>query len=230
MALRRSSSRQSTLHRPWTLATARVGRRGLYGLASAALLLGALGASLGACGGKSYVRGTEVEDLDDPAMSTGLDKRDLQKLLHESLQSLMRSPIAHRWNAEGTRPKVAIYPLANETTEHVDSQLQALLADIETFMVDSQLVTVISVERQRQMIAEVEKQHGGGFDPNHIVEYNRQLGAEFYITGKVFASDERSEDGRRVQYFMFMQVIEVATSAVVWQHKSNVTKGFVDAR
>ncbi|MBW2528227.1 MAG: penicillin-binding protein activator LpoB [Deltaproteobacteria bacterium] len=184
---------------------------------------------LSGCGGKTYVRGTEVEDLDDPAMSTGLDKRDLEKLLHENLQSMMTSTTARQWNATKSRPKVAIYPLANETTEHVDSQLQALLADVETYLVDSGLVQVISVERQRQMIAEVEKQHGGHFDPNHIVEYNRQLGAEFYVTGKVFAADERTDEGRRVQYFMFMQLIEVATSAIAWQHKSMITKGLIDA-
>jgi hypothetical protein len=44
----------------------------------------------------------------------------------------------------------------------------------------------------------------------------------------VFASDERSEDERRVQYFMFMQLIEVATSRVAWQNKSQLTKGLVE--
>lgn len=198
-------------------------------LMRSAALLACAAFALSACGGKTYVRGTEVEGLDDPAMSTGLDKRDLEKLLHENLKSLMSSTTARRWEAEQNRPIVAVYPLANETTEHVDSQLQALLADIETYLVDSGLVRVISVERQRQMIAEVEKQRGGHFDPNHVVEYSRQLGAEYYITGKVFAADERSDDGRRVQYFMFMQLIEVATSAIAWQHKSMITKGLIDA-
>lgn len=182
-----------------------------------------------ACSSKTYVRDSEVEGLDDPAMSTGLDRRDLQKLLHENLQSMMTSTTARQWDAQKTRPRVAIYPLANETSEHVDSQLQALLSEVETYLVNSGLVQVISVERQRQMIAEVEKQHGGGFDPNHIVEYNRQLGAEYYVTGKVYSADERSRDGRRVQYFMFMQLIEVATSAISWQNKAELTKAFIDA-
>jgi PBP1b-binding outer membrane lipoprotein LpoB len=190
------------------------------GLSLAALVVG--------CSGKEYVRGSEVSNLDDPAMSTGLDKRDLETLLHENLQSLLTSPIAHQWDQDKSKPKVAIYPLANETSEHIDSQLQALLSDIETFMVNSQLVSVISVERQQQMLAEVEKQHGGGFDPNNIVEYNRQLGAAYYITGKVYAADERTKEGRRVQYFLFTQLIDVATSAIAWQHKSALTKGLID--
>jgi hypothetical protein len=181
---------------------------------------------LAACG-PTYVRGNQVEGLDDHAMSTGIDKRDIEQLLHENLKSLMASPVARGWAQDGSRPTLAIYPLANETSEHIDSQLQALLSDIETFMVNSGLVTVVSVERQQQMIAELEKQHGGGFDPRHIAEYNKQLGAKYYITGKVFTSDERAEDERRVQYFMFMQVIDVATSAVIWQNKAAFTKALI---
>jgi uncharacterized protein (TIGR02722 family) len=182
--------------------------------------------TLAGCG-PTYVRGSEVEGLDDPAMSTGIDKRDMEQLLHENLKALLASPVARGWSQSGARPTLAIYPLANETSEHIDSQLQALLSDVETFMVNSGLVTVVSVERQRQMIAEIEKQHGGGFDPNHIAEYNRQLGAQYYLTGKVFTSDERAEDERRVQYFMFMQLIEVSTSAVLWQNKAAFTKALI---
>ena len=179
-----------------------------------------------ACG-PTYVRGSQVEGIDDPAMSTGLDKRDMEQLLHENLKAMMESPVARQWAADGSRPTLAMYPLANETSEHIDSQLQALLSDVETFMVNSQLVTVVSVERQQQMIAELEKQHGGGFDPNHIADYNRQLGAKYYLTGKVFTSDERADGERRVQYFMFMQLIDVATSAVLWQNKAALTKALI---
>jgi PBP1b-binding outer membrane lipoprotein LpoB len=187
-----------------------------------------LGASAAGCSSPTYVRGGEVEGFDDQAMGTTLDKRDLDQLAHENLKALLSSGIARQWNEDRSKPTLAIYPLANETTEHVGSQLDALLSDIETFMVNSNLVTVVSVERQRQMIAELEKQHGGGFDPAHIAEYNKQLGAKYYLTGKVYASDQRAEDERRVQYFMFMQVIDVATSAVVWQNKAGVTKGIAD--
>ena len=42
------------------------------------------GAALSACAPKP-VRGEEVQGLDDEAMSTGLDKRDLQKMLHDNV-------------------------------------------------------------------------------------------------------------------------------------------------
>jgi hypothetical protein len=166
--------------------------------------------------------------LDDPAMGTGLDKRDLKKLLADNLGVLNNSGLMNEWRSGGKKPQVAIYPLANETTEHGDSQLDSLLSDIEGWLVESNSVTVISLERQRQMMAEVDKQHGGGFDPNRIAQYNKQLGTEFYFTGKVYAADERTDDARRVQYFMHLQVIEVATSAVRFQNKAEVTKAILD--
>ena len=183
--------------------------------------------SAGCGGGVAIVRGSQVEGLDDQAMSTGVDRRDIQQALHENLKSLMTSATANGWAQDHSRPTIAIYPLANETSEHIDGQLNALLSDVETYLVDSNLVTVISVERQRQMIAEVEKQHGGGFDPLHVADYNRQLGAKYYVTGKVFTADERAFGERRVQYFMFMQLIDVSTSAVLWQHKVEFTKAII---
>ncbi len=161
-------------------------------------------------------------------MSTGLDKRDLGKLLSDNLGVLKNSGLMNEWRSSGDKPQVAIYPLANETTEHVDSQLDSLLSDIEGWLVESNAVTVISLERQRQMMSEVDKQYGGGFDPSRIVAYNKQLGTEFYFTGKVYAADERTDDARRVQYFMHLQVIEVATSAIRFQNKAEVTKAILD--
>ena len=201
--------------------------RPLRSLAALAVLAPLAALSAGCGGGVAIVRGSQVPGLDDQPMSTGVDRRDIQQALHENLKSMMSSPVANGWAADHSRPTVAIYPFANETSEHIDNQLQALLSEVETYLVESSLVTVVSVERQQQMIAEVERQHGGGFDPRHIADYNRQLGTKYYVTGKVYTADERAFGERRVQYFMFMQLIEVATSAVVWQHKVEFTKAII---
>jgi hypothetical protein len=50
------------------------------------------------------------------------------------------------------------------------------------------------------------------------------MGVKYFITGKVGASDERTVDARRVQYFIFMQVIDSETSEIRWQQRAFVTK------
>lgn len=193
-------------------------------LGTLALVLGALFGSA-ACGPKA-VRGEEVAGLDDQAMSTGLDRRDLQKLLQENMNALQSAPIIKRWEGEQL-PTVAVIPLRNETTEHVEGSLDALISDIETTLVNAGHVRVISMEQQGNLIAEIRKQYSGAFDPSQISTWGKQVGARYIVTGKVFTSDERQDGERRVQYFMFMQVLEVETGQILFQHKSAVTKAII---
>jgi hypothetical protein len=41
----------------------------------------------------------------------------------------------------------------------------------------------------------------------------------------VYSSDERSEDERRVQYFLFLQILDAETGDILFQNKTSVTKG-----
>ena len=50
----------------------------------------------------------------------------------------------------------------------------------------------------------------------------------YLVTGKVFTTDERFEDERRVQYSLFMQVLDVETGEVLFQNKSTVTKALIN--
>jgi PBP1b-binding outer membrane lipoprotein LpoB len=189
-----------------------------------ASLFAVLGAFASGCHSQQVVRGSQDPSVDAYALSTGLDKDDIRRMLSENLNNLRAAPIVNEWRAVGGRQTVAVFPFINQTTEHIEPQLDAILSETETWLVDGGAVTVISRERQNQMIWEVEGQRNAVFNPAHVSRYGQQLGVKYYITGKVQTSDERVEDARRVQYFFYMQVIEVATSAIRWQHKAYVTK------
>ena len=194
--------------------------------------LGLIFSSLAACSGTpAYVRGEDVPEIDEYAMSTGFDKRDLEKLFADNTKSLMESGAMRRWKTKadgGKEPTVAILPVRNETSEHIDSQLQALLSKFETKLVNRGYVTVVSHENQRALVAELKTQQSAAFDPGKIARLGRQLGVQYFITGKVYDSAERSQNERRVQYFMFMQVLEVETGAIRWQNEANLTKGLIN--
>jgi len=196
-----------------------MGRFGVVALVAGVAL------SVAGCGPKA-VRGDEVAGLDDQAMSTGLDRRDLQKLLQENMKALETAPVIKRWEGE-QMPSVAVLPLRNETSEHVESSLDALISDIETTLVNAGHVRVISMEQQGNLIAQIRQQYSGAFDPSQIATWGKQIGARYVVTGKVFTSDERQDGERRVQYFMFIQVLEVETGQILFQHKSAVTKAII---
>jgi PBP1b-binding outer membrane lipoprotein LpoB len=179
------------------------------------------------CGGPEYVRGSDHPGIDSPAMSTGLDKDDIERTLQKLLNQMRAAPIMDEWRikaGQNDRQTVAIAPFINETSEHIDSQLDAMLSETETWLVNAGIVRVISSERQGDMIRQVEGAQHPVFDPRHIPQYGKQLGVKFYVTGKVGSSDERTEDARRVQYFIFMQVIDTETSEIRWQQKAYITK------
>jgi hypothetical protein len=179
------------------------------------------------CASKEYVRGSDEPGIDRPAMSTGLDKDDIERTLQKLLNELREAPVMTEWRmkaAQNDRQTVAIAPFINETSEHIDSQLDAMLGETETWLVNSQIVRVVSQERQGEMIRQVEGDKHPVFDPRHIPQYGKQLGVKFYVTGKIGAADERTADARRVQYFVFMQAIDTETSEIMWQQKAYITK------
>jgi penicillin-binding protein activator len=189
------------------------------------LVFCAVAAAAVGCGPKA-VRDTDVEGLDTDAMSTGLDKRDLERMLRENMNALEKAPVIQRWSQED-RPAVAVIPLRNETSEHVDSSLDALISDIETRLVNAGHVRVISMEQQPKLVEEIRRQYAGAFDQSQVAAWGKQVGARYIVTGKVYNTDERQSGERRVQYFMFIQVLNVETGEILFQHKTNVTKALI---
>jgi uncharacterized protein (TIGR02722 family) len=184
-----------------------------------------LGAQVVACGPKA-VRGDDVEGLDTEAMGTGLDRRDLQKLLSENMSALEASPVIKRWESEA-QPQLAVLPFKNETSEHIDSGLNALISDIETTLINAGHVSVISLENQTALMAEIKKQQGEGFDQGKAAAVGRQIGVKYIVTGKVYSTDEKMKGERRVQYYLFMQVLEVETGQIRFQNKAALTKAIL---
>ena len=182
---------------------------------------------VGGCGsGPRAVRGADEPGLDHAAMSTGLDKRDLQKMMNENMQVMRTSPVVQRWQAED-RPPVSVLPIRNETSEHVDSALQSLISDVETKLVNWGAVRVISLENQQSLMNEIRKQYLDGFDQTQISHWGKQIGARYFVTGQVYSTAERVGDQRRGQYYLFMQVLGVETGEILFQNKTYVTKAII---
>jgi hypothetical protein len=178
-----------------------------------------------ACGPKATRGGpgTSNTKLDEKALSTKLDRLDIQYLVDENTNALFNSVF---WKREidpptgGSLPIVTIFPIQNNTAEHLDDEMGILLSSIETSLVNSGLVNVVSRERQNQMISELGLQQGALMDPASAGRFGKQLGAKYYFTGKLGAVAERMKKVRRMQYNLFIQVLEIETSMVKFQHEA----------
>ena len=183
---------------------------------------------LGCGGGPAFVRGSEVPDLDKATMSTKLDKIDLEKLFKENSASFEKSGLVRKWKTSTKDIRVAIFPIRNETSEHIDSQLDTLLGKFETALINEGTVTVISRENQRMLVEELKQQRSAAYNPSQAAQLGKQLGAQYFVTGKITSSSEKTGSEKRVQYFLFMQALEIETGAVRWQAEANLTKGLIN--
>jgi penicillin-binding protein activator len=204
---------------------ARVGRR-LLALGAAGLLATQSGCAATAMRGGE---GTANPQLDRPAFSVTLDRDDITYLVSEYLKSLEASSFWQDTIKTAPKPPiVAIWPIQNATTQHLDDQMLTLLSSIETALVNTSRVRVVDRASQEALEREIGVQHGAAYDPSTAQRLGRQLGAQYFFTGKITSVDERLNNVRRVQYTLFLQVIEVETGLIRFQNevaRSKALKG-----
>ncbi len=175
-----------------------------------------------------YVRGSEKEDLDEYAMSLRLDRKDINKMYDETIKKMMNASIVSQWERQAAQqepPVVAIFPVHDDTDQNIDPTI--LLSKYETDLVNQTPVDMIQHENQQELIAEVKRQQSDAYNPKRLAPYGQQLGAQYFVTGKIYGVREQVRGEKRQQYFMFTQIIEVATGAIKFQYETGVTKGLV---
>lgn len=189
-------------------------------------LTAALGSSL-ACAPRAMRGGdgTTNPEMDAPAMSTTLDRSDIDYLVSQNIEALYTSRF---WLSEiigdATPPLFAIWPIENSTSQHLEDQMLTLLSSIETSLVNSGEVQVVAKSRQAALAREIGIQQGAIYDPQRAAQLGAQLGAAYFVTGKITGVDERLQKTRRIQYSLFLQVLELETGLVKFQHEATRSK------
>lgn len=202
------------------LVQGRIHRR--QGLCFLALSLAGLVAGGAGCAARATRggEGTANPDLDRPALSVTLDRDDITYLVADYLKRLEVSPFWQESVRGASKPPVvAIWPIQNATTQHLDDQMLTLLSSIETSLINTGRVLVIDRSSQESLAREIGVQQGSAYDPRTAQRMGRQLGAQYFFTGKITSVDERLNKTRRVQYTLFLQVIEIETGLIRFQNE-----------
>ncbi len=164
--------------------------------------------------------GTANPDLDRAAFSVKLDRDDITYLVDDYLQKLEPSRFwQEAVKGASTPPTVAIWPIQNATSQHLDEQMLTLQSSIETALVNTGAVRVVDRSRQNSLAREIGIQHGAAYDPSTAQRLGRQLGVKYFFTGKITSVDERLNKQRRVQYTLFLQVIEIENGLIRFQNE-----------
>ncbi len=95
---------------------------------------------------------------------------------------------------------------------------------IHISQIDSGQVQLVAKARQAQLAREIGVQQGAIYDAAKAAQIGRQLGAKYFVTGKLTAVDERLQKTRRLQYSLFVQILELETGLVKFQHETARSK------
>ena len=99
--------------------------------------------------------GTGNPQVDQAALSVGLDREDINYLVKQNIDSLADSNFWQREITGGDRPTMAIWPIENRTTRHMEDELLTILSSIETSLVNTGEVRVVARSRQEALIDEI---------------------------------------------------------------------------
>ena len=168
--------------------------------------------------------GTGNPKVDQAALSVGLDREDINYLVKQNIDSLADSRFWQREIQGGDRPTMAIWPIENRTTRHMEDELLTILSSIETSLINTGEVRVVNRGRQEALIDEIGWEHNAAFDPRTVQQLGHQLGAKYYVTGRITSVDEKLSGTRRLQYSLFLQALQVETGELLWQNEVTRTK------
>ena len=111
------------------------------------------------------------------------------------------------------RVEVPLQQLEDVDQDRVPDRVEDLVAD---FPADHHVAATQHGEVLRQV---------GLLDLQQLLQpAGRQLGAAYFVTGRITSVDEKLSDIRRLQYSLFLQVLEVETGLVRWQHEVTRSK------
>jgi hypothetical protein len=194
----------------------------------AVLLAGCAAVAVGC--GPTFTRGSDDPTIDEPPMSTRLDRKDLDIALEQWITGFQASPFMVTLPRGKPLPSIAILKIANDTSEHIGGALDNLLSEMETKLVDSGAWTVVDNSRLTTdaNMAERLRQLGDTVDPETRVALGKEYGIHYFVNGRVGETTEEVQDTRRVQYYLFLRVTDVATNVIRYQDQVDITKQVED--
>ena len=180
---------------------------------------------LPACFGPSVSRASEDPEIDEPALSTGLDRVDLELALKTWVDDFEQSSFVRGLTR---RPSIAVLKIENLTSEHISGAMDSLLDACEVHLVRSGSWNVVDNTNlvRDAILAERLRDMGDSVDSETIAALGKEYGIEYFVNGRVRDNTEKLGDVRRVQYFLFLRVTEVATARVLHAEEVEVTKQY----
>jgi hypothetical protein len=156
---------------------------------------------------------------------TGVESQDIVSVTDKMARGILETPQIQR--AQG-QPRVVLLPIENNTRFAINKDI--LLTRVRARLNSQTRGKVVFLARERMAALEKEqqlKQSGqvtSASDPN-VVEFQ---GADFFLTGRLDGSTTKSPRGVSDYVLYTFQLIDVRSSAIVWEDMAEIKKQGLD--
>jgi uncharacterized protein (TIGR02722 family) len=150
------------------------------------------------------------------------DKKKIVDALTSSLLSVQQVP------ASSKKPILIVYPVANETSEHIDTS--GITDDIRLALIRSGKFRFINEAQRNNILREGAYQARGHVDPNMRFAQGRQLGADYILSGTLRSIEKKEPKQIRltkkkmIYYSLNLELTDLTTGEISWADKVELAR------
>lgn len=156
-------------------------------------------------------------------LTRNLDQNNLNTKTREVFAAFVASDRVRQAVAQaGDRPTLGFYGVRNRTSAVVDTEIITDL--LKEDIVNCGLFRPVDIDMRESFFKEMAASAGDMFDSASVAKLGQHYGAQFLLSGKLTAMDEKTPDVARSQYKLVMQLNNVSTGEIVFIHGAGITK------
>ena len=185
------------------------------------LLLASFGvATLTGCASTSVLDPGEERHLD-----AGYDFSDKQKIVDKLTESLLA---ARQATASATKPILIVYPITNETSEHISTS--GISDDIRLKLIQSGAYRFINEAQRGNIQKETAYQTAGHVDPSMQLTKGKQLGADYILSGTLRSIAKKEQRQIRltktklIYYSLNLEMTDLNTGEITWADNVEIAR------
>ncbi len=152
------------------------------------------------------------------------DFSDKKAIVNDLVNNLLNAPL----HMKKVKPIIIIYPIYNETSEHIDTG--GISDDIQRELFKSGRFRFISEKQRADIISEMDYQSKGYVDKSMQVKMGRQLGADYILSGSLRSIKKkqpkqwRVSKTERIYYSLDLTMTDLETAELVYADQAELAR------
>jgi len=155
----------------------------------------------------------------------GYDFSDKKAIVNDLVESLLnKPPLVARYD----RPVIIVYPVANRTSEHIETS--GITDDIRQEILQSGKARFVNRVQRDNIAKETDYQYGGNVSAETRLQRARQVGAEYMLTGTLRSIKKKEPKQVRLKkktlqyYSLTLELTDLKTGLIEWTDSAEIVR------